>query len=450
LNESERLAKRILPVVARETPADAIPARMRRLNYIFMRTPAEERQGLARLQAALLTDIGWTREHTRIEELAADWQAHGNSAERLLQGDALADAERWLANRPSTALEPTALQRNFIHESRTAELALLAQERTKLRATRRRLGATVFLALAIAVGLIAWIHEGFLREQYQWRFEMRPSVLSLKVEQDLISKPLAEFKECVVSCPAMIVIPSGKFMMGQATPDATNKMEPYTVPRHEVSISRPFAVSKFEVTFDEWDACAKARACPEADDVGMGRLNKPVVSVSWDEAKAYAKWLSKLTGKSYRLLTEAEWEYAARGSADPAVPQTIYPWGNEPLQGNAACRNCDPRFNNRGTTPVGTFKPNGFGLYDVVGNAGEWVEDVWHDTFVGAPSDGSAWTTGGDPILRVGRGGNWKDGLQSVQAPWYRMVGLAMRWRDNFYVRQPNIGFRLARDLNSN
>src|SRR5262249_15314611 len=261
---SERRAKRILPVVARETPADAIPARMRRLNYIFMRTPAEERQGLAKLHAALLTDIGWTREHTRIEELAADWLAHGHQAERLLQGDALADAERWLANRPSTALEPTALQRKFIHESRTAELALLAQERTKLRTTQRRLGATVFLALAIAVGLAAWIHEGFLREQYQWRFEMRPSVLSLKVEQDLISKPLAEFKECAVNCPAMIVIPSGKFMMGQAAPDATNKMEPYTVPRHEVSISRPFAVSKFEVTFDEWDACAKARACPEA------------------------------------------------------------------------------------------------------------------------------------------------------------------------------------------
>jgi hypothetical protein len=97
-----------------------------------MRTPAEERQGLARLQAALLTDIGWTREHTRVEELAADWLAHGNSAERLLQGDALADAERWLANRPSTALEPTALQRKFIHESRAAELVLLAQERTKL------------------------------------------------------------------------------------------------------------------------------------------------------------------------------------------------------------------------------------------------------------------------------------------------------------------------------
>jgi formylglycine-generating enzyme required for sulfatase activity len=449
VNESERLAKRILSVVIRDAPADAIPQRLKRLNYIFMRNSAEEAGGVAKLREALLTDIEWLREHTRIGELASEWAAHDKPAERLLRGRVLANAEMWLTSRPSTALEPTALQLTFVGESRKAELAALAQERDRLRTTRRRLAAATGLMVTIMAGLLAWINQEYLREQYQWRVEMKPSVLTQKAERELIAKPLSEFKECAVNCPTMIVIPAGKFMMGQAAPDVTNPFEKHTVPRHEVIFARPFAVSKFEVAFDEWDACSKAGACPEVDDVQMGRGRRPVVSVSWDEAKTYAAWLSKLTGRNYRLLSEAEWEYAARGKMDPAAPATIYPWGDAPLQGNAACRNCDQRWNNRGTTPVGTFKPNGFGLHDVVGNADEWVEDVWHDTYDGAPADGTARTTGANPNLRIVRGGSWQDVLQSVKHPFPRMVGTAMRWRDNFYVRQQNIGFRLARTLKS-
>ena len=449
VNEAERLAKRILPVVIRATPADAIPQRLQRLGNIVMRTGPEAAGGFAELRAALLADVDWLREHTRIGELAADWEAHGNAAERLLQGSVLASAELWLTNRPNTGLEATPLQKAFIAGSRKAELADLATERDRLITSRRRLGATSLLMLLMMVGMLAWVKQGYLREQYQWRVEMKPSVLTAKAEHDIAAKPLEDFHECAAGCPAMIVVPAGRFTMGQAEPDPSNPLEKHTVPRHAVVFARPFAISKFEVTFDEWDACAKAGACPAADDVGRGRGKLPVVSVSWDEAKTYAAWLSKLTGQTYRLPSEAEWEYAARGTIEAAAPAAIYPWGDKPVLGNAACRNCDPKWNGRGTAPVGTFKPNGFRLYDVAGNADEWVEDVWHETYDGAPADGSPWTTGANLNLRVVRGGSWQDVLQSVPHTFARMVGNAMRWRDDFYVRQQNIGFRLARTLKS-
>ena len=123
--------------------------------------------------------------------------------------------------------------------------------------------------------------------------------------------------------------------------------------------------------------------------------------MSWDDAKAYVAWLSKLTGKSYRLLSEAEYEYATR-----AGTQTAYPWGNAIGENNANCNGCGSQWDNRQTAPVGSFAPNQFGLYDMVGNVWEWTEDCYHDSYGGAPSDGAAWTSG-DCSRRVLRGGAW-------------------------------------------
>jgi formylglycine-generating enzyme required for sulfatase activity len=163
------------------------------------------------------------------------------------------------------------------------------------------------------------------------------------------------------------------------------------VPQHEVRIAKPFAVSKFEATFAEWDACADAGTCQRVAD-RWGRGQMPVINVSWDEATQYIGWLSWLTKREYRLLTEAEWEYAARAG----TPHPLF-LGNETGKGNANCAGCGSQWD--GTAPVGSFKPNAFGLFDMHGNVWEW--DTWHGNYEGAPTGGSAWLQGGDPWSRV-------------------------------------------------
>ena len=157
--------------------------------------------------------------------------------------------------------------------------------------------------------------------------------------------------------------------------------------------------------------------------------------MSWDDAKEYIAWLTRITGKEYRLLTEAEWEYAARAGAT-----TAYSWGDEIGDGNANCDGCASHWDNKQTAPVGSFKPNAFGLYDMHGNVYEWVEDPWHDNYSGAPVDGSAWLEGGEASRRVVRGGSWDD-----DPPYLRA---AFRDRNSSDRRYYNLGFRLARTLN--
>jgi formylglycine-generating enzyme required for sulfatase activity len=161
----------------------------------------------------------------------------------------------------------------------------------------------------------------------------------------------------------------------------------------------------------------------------------PVINVSWADARQYVGWLSRLTGKEYRLLTEAEWEYAARAGG-----MTRYSWGNDPGQGNANCDGCGSQWDVKQTAPVGSFKPNAFGLYDMHGNVWEWVEDSWHDNYVGAPTDGSAWLQGGDPSYRAVRGGSWRNDTQFIRA--------AARVKRNVNVRFDTLGFRVVRMLN--
>jgi formylglycine-generating enzyme required for sulfatase activity len=263
------------------------------------------------------------------------------------------------------------------------------------------------------------------------RMTMDPSVLAVEQKKAKAANPGSDLKECAHGCPVMIVVPAGKFLMG--SPENEADREGSEGPRHEVTLTKPFAVSKFEVTFEEWDACIAAAACPRVAD-GWGRGKMPVINVSWGDARQYLGWLSRLTGNEYRLLTEAEWEYAARAAAD-----TRYSWGDEIGRGNAACDGCGSPWDLQQTAPVGSFKPNAWGLYDMHGNVWEWVEDSWHESYDGAPTDGSAWLQGGDPSYRVVRGGSWRNESELVRA--------AVRAKRNIHVRFDTLGFRVARTI---
>jgi formylglycine-generating enzyme required for sulfatase activity len=204
-------------------------------------------------------------------------------------------------------------------------------------------------------------------------------------------------------------------------------------PPHAVTIANTFAVSKYEVTFGEWDACFEAGACPAASD-RWGRGALPAINVSWKGAKQYVAWLSRITGKEYRLLSEAEWEYAARAGSVSA-----YSWGDEIGTGNANCKACGSQWDGRQTAPVGKFKPNSFGLYDMHGNVREWVEDVFHDSYNGAPANGFAWEKDENPLWRVYRGGAWWNEPQTLRS--------ASRDGELTEYISADVGFRIARTL---
>ena len=171
-------------------------------------------------------------------------------------------------------------------------------------------------------------------------------------------------------------------------------------------------------------------------DEGWGRGRRPVINVSWDDAQAYVAWLSKKTGKSYRLLSGAEYEYAMR-----AGTQTVYPWGDTIGTNNANCHACGSQWDAKQTAPVGSFAANGFGLYDMVGNVREWTEDCYHDTYSGAPSDGSAWIEGGNCYHRVVRGGSF------LLAPAFLRSASRYWFTSDYRLRY--LGFRVARALAS-
>ncbi|BCQ25505.1 SUMF1/EgtB/PvdO family nonheme iron enzyme [Caballeronia sp. NK8] len=237
-----------------------------------------------------------------------------------------------------------------------------------------------------------------------------------------------ELKDCP-SCPVLIPLSPGSFTMG------SNNDDPAEKPPHRVSIGHPFAIGKYEVTFEQWNACVDAGACtriaPEGDTAPPA--NAPMRNVSWDDAQVYVKWLSKMGGKAYRLPTEAEWEYAARGGT-----QSTYWWGDQMKKGTADCKDCGDPYKPEAPTPVGSFAANPYGLYDMNGSVWEWVADCWHSSYKNAPADGRAWD---DPScsVRVIRGGSWREGAAYMQS--------ATRFKYSSSVRQSQNGFRVARDL---
>jgi formylglycine-generating enzyme required for sulfatase activity len=283
------------------------------------------------------------------------------------------------------------------------------------------------LLAAIVAGVAASWKEQWIEESIYWLTEVRGYVITEARERAL--KPKDTFKECR-SCPEMVVVPAGEFMMGW--PETEKGYSDNEGPQHKVMISRPLAIALFELTFAEWDACAAHADC--ARDIpasGSRRPRLPVINVSWDDAQSYVAWLSKITGKAYRLLSEAEWEYAARAGST-----TRYSFGDDEAEldqyswysGNSIYR----------AHPVGQKTPNAFGVFDMHGNVWEWVEDCYHDDYEGAPVDGAAWTTG-DCDARVVRGGSWGSDPQHLRA--------ATRLRNTPANQFNYLGFRVGRAL---
>lgn len=270
-------------------------------------------------------------------------------------------------------------------------------------------------------------------------------------------QPGRSFRDCA-QCPEMVMLPAGHFMMGTDVAEAERERLPAQFaaserPRHPVRVSQPFALGKSHVTRGEYARFAQATgrgalgSCrvwtgakfePHPGrswrDPGFLQSDRdPAVCVSWDDAKAYAAWLAKLTGKAYRLPTEAEWEYAAR--AGTTAPRW---WGETAPNGYANCRGCGGVWDNQRTSPAASFPPNPFGLYDMLGNAWQWVEDCWAENYRKAPSEASvAFAAGGACATHAMRGGSW------VIVPSYLHAGL--RILDDAGERNADVGFRVAR-----
>ncbi len=247
------------------------------------------------------------------------------------------------------------------------------------------------------------------------------------------------FQDCE-ECPEMVVVPAGSFLMGDPGGWYSRRTER---PQHQVKIATPFAVGRYEVTFDEWDACVSDGGCNGniPDDFGFGRGKRPVFNISWNSAQAYITWLNAKSGQVYRLLTEAEWEYMARASAT-----TSYTTGDT-ITTDQANFNNNPHntrigdtINRNMTLPVGSFAPNKFGIYDVEGNVTEYTQDCWHESYENAPSNGDAWIKDGACEKRVARGGAWGDTLTGVR--------LSSRGAFLYYRTSVSYGFRLAKSLN--
>ena len=304
-----------------------------------------------------------------LEAARRAWQAtpEASKNDALLMGAALTQAQSRNAKR---AEDLPAVDREFI--------ALSIAREKKAQARARRVQVLIYVLLVGVIGsLVGIIENEPIKEQINWFTVMRPYRVAnfdryvLKPEAERALKPLASFRECAKDCPEMIVVPAGAFTMGSpATEKAAMTDEG---PQHKVTIAKPFAVSKFDVTFADWDACVSVGGCPKAADAGFGRGTRPVINVGWDDAQHYVAWLSKMTGQPYRLLTEAEWEYAAR-----AGTTTAYYWGDEIGKGNANCNGCGSQWDDKQTSPVGSFAANAFGLYDMAGNVCQWVQDCYH------------------------------------------------------------------------
>jgi formylglycine-generating enzyme required for sulfatase activity len=370
----------------------------------------------------------------------------------LLRPPVLDQAEAWLAFRPGGAPAPTAEAEAFIAQSRKAMLGTQRIWRLVLATTFTFMAATI-------LGLLGWINQAYIEDQWRWWMVTRPYMVSqvrpyvLDPAKERTLSPGSSFKECAQDCPEMIVAPAGSFTMGGRTTEEE--------PLHLVTVARPFAVSKYELTFADWDACVGGGGCKgyRPYDQRWGRDRQPVINVSWDDAQQYVAWLSLVTGKTYRLLSESEYEYATRAGST-----TIYPWGDlvdsdrtigdlepappapapgEPLHDLvlANCFSCGSQWDGKQTAPVGSFPPNKFGLYDMIGNVFEWTEDCYHKNYDSAPTDGSAWREGenGDCDLHVLRAGSWSVGPDQLRSGY--------RLGQPTAVRDYGFGFRVARTL---
>jgi formylglycine-generating enzyme required for sulfatase activity len=396
----------------------------------------EERGALVVIDSVRAAAREW-RDHAerRGNQRGESWLAH--------RGDRLKDAEK-IAARADFA--------SAIDDNMRAYLAACRKEE------QRAVGSRLRMQVLAGVSALAVLGVGYA---YTQRATLEPMVLGWwnyqrfahSREALMAFAPGEDFRDCRESstdCPVMVVIPEGTFLMGDApepTTDEQGRVMAGPDQRRRISIRR-FAVSAHEVTFAYWEACVAGGGCrgaAEPSDSGWGRETRPVINVSWDDAQDYARWLSRMTGHDYRLLTEAEWEYAARGVTSADDPRNGESWsfGNDQSQlGDFAwfTSNSDAQ-----THPVGMKRANPFGLYDMHGNVWEWVQDCRAE-YKPSMLDGSAAefdaAASGDArscSLRVFRGGSWNTDpryLRSANRDWYD---------PGFRINV--IGFRVARTL---
>lgn len=362
-----------------------------------------------RLREWINTEREFLAWRSGLEAARRAWQGTPDKMKHsaLLMGFALSQAQSWFATRSEDIPE---VDREFVKSSQRS-------------ARRRKLRTQVLLgsfATSAMLAFAAWDNETYLRGLWRWLTverpyslsEIRPYVLTPAAEAGL--KPSDVFRECTEGpkCPDMVVVPAGSFEIGSPTTELGHQRN--EEPRHHVSFAVPFAVSKYAVTFDQWDTCVAYGDCdPHISDSGFGRNQRPVINVTWDDAQRFVHWLARSTGKPYRLLTEAEREYAARSGSEAA-----YFWGDQVGKENANCDGCSSEWGGKQTAPVGSFAANKFGFYDMLGNVWEWVEDCYqnrYDLKGGPPTDGSAWITD-DCNYRVLRGGSWTNNPRNARA----------------------------------
>jgi formylglycine-generating enzyme required for sulfatase activity len=349
------------------------------------------------------------------------WEAapRDSKNDALLMGLPLKQALSWLARRPDDILIG---DRKFIELSRrTARLQRLSVQAV--------IGT---LVLALAVGILAWWQGPWVKEQV-YRLV---SVHTLSSKMVLALEKGRTFHDCI-DCPEMVVIPDGTFWMGSPKGQGLGKREQ---PQHQVTIAHPFAVSIYEVTFAEWDTCASVGDCsPDINAGSWGRGKQPVINVTWNDAERYTNWLSRISGQTYRLLTEAEWEYAARAAKpqSAANEQTLYFFGNDD---ETQLENYAWYADGKTDQPheVGQKKPNPFGLYDMNGNVWEWVEDCFREGYATTQTDGAAWKSDscGKHVMR---GGSFRYGPSMLRS--------ASRGLDGVETKDDDRGFRVAREL---
>jgi formylglycine-generating enzyme required for sulfatase activity len=388
-----------------EVAHEALLRRWRLLTEIL----GEDRDALLLLDSVRIAAAEWGEAD---EAHKSDFLAH--------RGTRLAEAQSLRLRGPSWAHE--------IAPAQAYMTACQARENTERRSKHfSRMILAVLLAI-IAAGSLVALNVDRLRAASYWFWTVRSHVKSQDQERLLLENRVP-FEECQ-DCPEMIFIPKGVFYRGGPLAGSPDKER--ESPILQVEIRRSFAVSITEITFSQWDACADHGSCRSnisAEEWGRG--DQPVIRVSWTDAQNYVRWISALTGRRYRLLSEAEWEFAARGGqatnySFPDANIDEYAWHARNSQGRPH--------------KVGTRKANPYGLKDMNGNVAEWVEDCFHETYRNAPLTELAWTTGAYCNRRVVRGGGWLSDLKALRSA-------SRDWHQINDDSSDEIGFRVARDF---
>ena len=405
-----------------------------------------ERERLAKEEARRAAEERLARERLAAEERRRDEERRADEAAYALarQLDTIEGFEQYRRSHPQGLRTADAIQRETVLREEAARREVRERlERERLVAEQRRReeerrAEQAAYARAIRVATIA-ASDDYLRSHGDGpgAAEIR-GLRTAAVRRARERMPGRKFRDCR-ECPELVVVPAGSYLMGSPSWEEVGSGKER--PAHRVTMSKSFAMGVYEVTFREWEACHQGGGCSHSPrDRGWGRGHHPVINVSWEDAQEYLRWLSNKTGKRYRLPSEAEWEYAARGGTTGPFHfgSTI-----SPEQANYDGRSAYGAgrkgiFRGR-TVPVGSFSSNAYGLHDVHGNVWEWVEDCWHRNYGEAPSDGRAWTRGGNCNSRVLRGGSWGLGPMSARS--------ARRYKRDSGTRFYAYGFRVARTL---